>query len=227
MTVTRRLLLSLACTLIASVGLAEGEKDSAKLINPDQPKQLTATIKTSKGDISVLLYGKKAPLTVANFANLSRRGFYDGLIFHRVIDNFMVQTGCPMGTGMGMPGYSFRDEFHKDLRHAGVGVLSMANAGPVTNGSQFFITHVPTKWLDDKHSVFGKVTKGMAVVNKIAKGDKIISITFTGDTTAEMKKFQKEIDGFNKLLDEFHKKLVAFKKANGQEATALKKAEKL
>ena len=137
----------------------------------------TATIETNKGTITLELYDDKTPKTVANFEKLAGEGFYDGLKFHRVIDDFMVQTGCPQGTGTGGPGYNFEDEFHADLKHDGPGVLSMANAGPNTNGSQFFITHVATPWLDGKHSVFGKVTDGMDVVNSIVQGDKMEKVT--------------------------------------------------
>ena len=131
----------------------------------------TATIETSKGTIKLELYADKAPKTVANFEKLAGEGFYDGLTFHRVIPDFMVQTGCPQGTGTGGPGYSFDDEFHEELKHSGPGVLSMANAGPNTNGSQFFITHVATPWLDGKHSVFGRVLEGQDVVDAIQQGD--------------------------------------------------------
>ncbi len=123
-----------------------------------------ATIKTAAGDIVLRLHADKAPNTVNNFVFLARDGFYDGVIFHRVIENFMAQTGDPTGSGTGGPGYRFEDEFHPDLRHDGPGVLSMANAGPNTNGSQFFITYIETDWLDDKHSVFGYVASGMEAV---------------------------------------------------------------
>ncbi len=136
-----------------------------------------ATIETNKGAIKLQLHDGKAPRTVANFEKLAKEGFYDGLKFHRVIPDFMVQTGCPLGTGTGGPGYKFADEFDKELKHDSPGVLSMANAGPNTNGSQFFITHVPTPWLDGKHSVFGKVLEGQDVVNKIAAGDKMLKVT--------------------------------------------------
>src|ERR1700742_3906618 len=116
----------------------------------------TATIKTKHGDNRLKLHDAKAPKTVANFEKLAKDGFYDGLTVHRVIADFMIQTGCPKGTGTGGPGYSFEDEFHKDLKHSGPGVLSMANSGPDSNGSQFFITHVATPWLDNKHSIFGQ-----------------------------------------------------------------------
>lgn len=133
-----------------------------------------ATITTNRGDIRLELHADKTPKTVANFEKLAGEGFYDGLTFHRVIDDFMVQGGCPKGTGTGGPGYNFEDEFHKDLKHDAPGVLSMANSGPNSNGSQFFITHVPCPWLDGKHSVFGRVLDdGQKVVNSIRQGDKI------------------------------------------------------
>ncbi len=126
-----------------------------------------AVIETTKGKIVVELYEGGAPKTVANFIKLAKQGFYNGIIFHRVIPSFMIQTGDPEGTGRGGPGYTFDDEFSPDLRHDAAGVLSMANAGPNTNGSQFFITLAPTPWLNDRHSVFGRVTEGMEVVKAI------------------------------------------------------------
>lgn len=137
----------------------------------------TATFETSKGTITIELYDDKTPKTVANFEKLAGEGFYNGLTFHRVIADFMIQGGCPQGTGTGGPGYKFEDEFHPELRHDGPGVLSMANSGPNTNGSQFFITHVACPHLDDKHSVFGRVTAGQDIVDSIAKGDKIETLT--------------------------------------------------
>lgn len=137
----------------------------------DPKKSYTATLHTDKGDIVIQLYADKTPKTVNNFVFLARQGFYNGTIFHRVINNFMVQGGDPTGTGMGGPGYRFADEFDRTLKHDKPGVLSMANAGPGTNGSQFFITHVPTPWLDGKHSVFGQVTQGMDVVMAIPERD--------------------------------------------------------
>ena len=130
-----------------------------------------ATIVTNRGTIRIQLHDDKAPKTVANFAKLVQQGFYNGLKFHRVIANFMIQGGCPQGTGTGGPGYQFDDEFHPDLKHDGPGVLSMANAGPNTNGSQFFITHLATPWLNGLHTVFGKVISGQDVVNKVRQGD--------------------------------------------------------
>jgi peptidyl-prolyl cis-trans isomerase A (cyclophilin A) len=130
----------------------------------------TATIKTKHGDIRLKLHDDKAPKTVANFEKLAKDGFYDGLTFHRVINDFMVQGGCPKGTGTGGPGYNFADEFHKDLKHSGPGVLSMANSGPNSNGSQFFITVGPTPHLNRKHTIFGEVADAgsRAVVDAIA-----------------------------------------------------------
>jgi peptidyl-prolyl cis-trans isomerase B (cyclophilin B) len=140
----------------------------------------TATIKTNRGEIRLQLHDDKAPKTVANFEKLTGEGFYDGLKFHRVIPDFMIQTGCPEGTGTGGPGYEFKDEFHKELKHDGPGVLSMANSGPNTNGSQFFITHVATPWLDGKHSVFGRVIEGtQQVVNAVKQGDTMEKVTIT------------------------------------------------
>jgi len=136
-----------------------------------------ATIETDKGTITVALFADEAPETVGNFVKLAGDGFYDGLTFHRVIDDFMVQGGCPEGTGTGGPGYKFQDEpAALKLKHDAPGTLSMANAGPNTNGSQFFITHGPTPWLDGKHAVFGRVTEGQDVVNAIRKGDRMTRV---------------------------------------------------
>ncbi len=143
-----------------------------------------ATITTNRGTIRLKLHADKAPNTVANFEKLAGEGFYNGLKFHRVIADFMVQTGCPKGTGTGGPGYTFKDEFHKELRHDGPGVLSMANAGPNTNGSQFFITHVATPWLDGKHSVFGQVIEGQNVVDSIKQGDVMQTVAVTEEADA-------------------------------------------
>ena len=132
---------------------------------------MEAHILTNKGTIKLNLFYEMAPITVSNFVNLSNRGYYNNLSFHRVINDFMIQGGCPIGTGTGGPGYNFSDEFHADLTHDTPGILSMANAGPGTNGSQFFITHVETSWLDNNHTVFGKVIEGMEFVDKIKRGD--------------------------------------------------------
>ncbi len=147
---------------------------------------IKATIKTNKGDINLNLTDDKTPVTVANFVNLAKNGFYNDLTFHRVIPDFMIQGGCPIGTGTGGPGYRFEDEFDASLKHDKPGVLSMANAGPGTNGSQFFVTHVATPWLDGKHSVFGEVVSAedQKVVNAIVGGDKIHTIEVTGDVDA-------------------------------------------
>ncbi len=137
----------------------------------DPKKKYKANLQTEKGTIVLELFADKAPKSVNNFVFLSRQGFYEGVIFHRVIKDFMAQSGDPAGTGTGGPGYRFADEFHPGLRHDKAGVLSMANAGPGTNGSQFFITHVPTPWLDDKHSIFGRVIEGMDVLMSIPPRD--------------------------------------------------------
>jgi cyclophilin family peptidyl-prolyl cis-trans isomerase len=137
----------------------------------DPQKSYTATLHTDQGDIKIKLFADKAPKTVNNFVFLSRQRFYDATIFHRVIKDFMAQGGDPTGTGMGGPGYRFADEFHPSLRHSGPGILSMANAGANTNGSQFFITHVATPWLDNKHAVFGQVVEGLDVLLKIPERD--------------------------------------------------------
>ena len=164
---------------------------------------LTAVFGTSKGTIRVRLFADRVPLTVANFVNLARRGFYGGLTFHRVISDFMIQGGCPQGTGTGGPGYRFDDEIDPELRHDKPGKLSMANAGPNTNGSQFFITHVPCPWLDGKHAVFGEVEgeADQAVVNAIAQGDTITGITIEGDVDALFDKTADALTEWNATLD--------------------------
>lgn len=161
------------------------------------------TIHTSKGDIKLTVFASKTPVTAASFLNLASRGFYDGLKFHRVIPDFMIQGGDPTGTGMGGPGYRFEDECRPDLRHDGPGVLSMANAGPGTNGSQFFITHVATPHLDGRHTVFGKVLKGQDVVNSIVRGDKIkdIRILDKNAAAAVLKAEAARVTRWNKALD--------------------------
>ena len=167
------------------------------------PKHVKVTIKTNKGDIHLNLFDDKAPLTVANFVNLAQRGFYDGLTFHRVINDFMIQGGCPLGTGTGGPGYKFQDEFVPELKHHKPGILSMANAGPNTNGSQFFITHVPTNWLDGKHTVFGEVVaqEDQDVVNRIVAKDKIEKIVVADDPSDLFAKVKDQLDQWNAILD--------------------------
>jgi len=146
-------------------------------------QEVGAVIRTNKGDIRLRLFAEQAPVTVANFVNLARRGYYDGLTFHRVIPDFMIQGGCPQGTGTGGPGYRFEDECTPALKHDAPGKLSMANAGPGTNGSQFFITHVETPWLDGRHTVFGEVlgSEDQTVVDAIVVGDSIDSIALEGE----------------------------------------------
>ena len=160
---------------------------------------LTATIDTDRGPIKLELYPEKAPLTVANFVNLAKRGFYDGLNFHRVIDDFMIQGGCPQGRGTGGPGYKFEDETRNGVPHQR-GSLSMANAGPNTNGSQFFITHIKTDWLDGKHTVFGKVLEGLDVVDAIKQGDAIKSVKIEGDIDAALAAKADRVAEWNKIL---------------------------
>ncbi len=166
-------------------------------------KGLTAIMTTSKGVIRLKLYDKETPYTVANFVNLAKRGYYNNLSFHRVIASFMIQGGDPAGNGTGGPGYQFADECVPSLIHDKPGILSMANAGPGTNGSQFFITHVPTPWLNGKHTVFGTVwgKEDMAVVNSIVQGDKIVSVRIDGDIKPLMEKTKDKVSAWNKILD--------------------------
>jgi peptidyl-prolyl cis-trans isomerase B (cyclophilin B) len=164
-------------------------------------KDIRIIVKTDKGDIEGVLYPSKAPVTVANFLNLAKRGYYDGLKFHRVIPDFMVQGGDPTGTGSGGPGYRFEDECTPELKHDKPGIFSMANAGPGTNGSQFFITHVPTAWLDGKHTVFGSVTKGQDIVNAVTQGDKIKSIEILDPTDDLFAAQSKRLAEWNAILD--------------------------
>ena len=165
---------------------------------------ITACIETLKGTINLNLYAEQAPLTVANFINLAERGYYNGLIFHRVIADFMIQGGCPEGSGMGGPGYQFEDECTPELKHDKPGILSMANAGPGTNGSQFFITHVETPWLDMKHTIFGAVQSetDQDVVNEILQGDKIVSITISGETADLKEQAGAALSAWNDMLDD-------------------------
>jgi peptidyl-prolyl cis-trans isomerase B (cyclophilin B) len=164
---------------------------------------LIANIATARGTIHVKLFPKEAPMTVANFVNLAQRKFYDGLTFHRVIPDFMIQGGCPEGSGRGGPGYRFEDEVDTGLRHRR-GVISMANAGPGTNGSQFFITHVPTPHLDGKHTVFGEVVgpEDQAIVDAVRAGEKIGSITITGDAQPVLDQMSSRLVRWNETLDQ-------------------------
>ena len=191
----KKYLTLLLCSLCALAGFTASAASTASL------KDVNIVISTTKGDIELALYPSKAPVTVANFLNLSSRGYYKGITFHRVIPNFMIQGGDPTGTGMGGPGYRFEDECRPDLKHDGPGVLSMANAGPGTNGSQFFITHVPTDWLNGKHTVFGKVTEGQDVVDSIGQGDTISGITIEDGADDLFTEQADRIAAWNKVLD--------------------------
>jgi peptidyl-prolyl cis-trans isomerase B (cyclophilin B) len=178
----RTLAFALSLALVASLVMGSQNKPRRQYDSPPEMKidpgmNYTATIVTNRGEIVLDLFAKDAPKTVNNFVFLSNEGFYDGVSFHRVIPNFMIQGGDPTGTGSGGPGYKFEDEVRNNpRRHDKPGVLSMANAGPNTNGSQFFITHVPTPHLDGKHTVFGQVRQGQDVVNSIQKGDVIKTV---------------------------------------------------
>ncbi len=162
---------------------------------------MKAAIETSRGEIRLDLFADQAPLTVANFVNLAERGFYNGVTFHRVIPDFMIQGGDPTGTGTGGPGYRFEDECRDDLQHAAAGTLSMANAGPGTNGSQFFITHGPTPHLDGKHTVFGRVAAGQAVVDAVRQGDAMTAVRIEGDATALKAQMKDRLADWNQVLD--------------------------
>ena len=171
-------------------------------------RDIRVKITTTKGEIDGILYASKTPVTVANFCNLSKRKYYDGIVFHRVIPDFMAQVGDPLtkepGTedrwGSGGPGYTFADEFRNDLKHDKPGMFSMANSGPRTNGSQIFITHVPTPHLNGRHTVFGHVTKGQNVVDALTKGDKIITVEVVDDTKALFEAQAKNIQKWNTVL---------------------------
>ena len=169
-------------------------------------------IQTERGNMTIEMFEDDAPNTVANMISLIEKGFYDGLNFHRVIADFMIQGGCPEGSGTGGPGYNFPDEFHPDLNHSKPGILSMANAGADTNGSQFFITHVPTPHLDNKHSVFGEVVEGMNVVNAIQKGDQLLAVTIlrNGESAKlfDPEAAEKLLAQRNKELTEKNKKVI-------------------
>ncbi|MGM0632434.1 MAG: peptidylprolyl isomerase [Pseudomonadota bacterium] len=162
-------------------------------------QDVSAVIETNRGEIHLELRARAAPTTVANFVNLATRGFYDGLTWHRVERNFMIQGGDPEGTGRGGPGYQFSGEIR--LSHSRPGTLSMANSGPGTDGSQFFITHVPTPHLNGLHSVFGQVTQGQDVVNSIGRGDTIERITITGDVEAVLERRRDQVTEWNAVLD--------------------------
>jgi len=191
------LLVALSLFLVLNVLMSESTGKEALSYPP-----MTATIKTNKGDIRLKLFPNEAPLTVLNFANLSEKGFYDNLVFHRVIPGFVIQGGCPLGTGTGDPGYRFKDEFSPKLKHDKPGILSMANAGPGTNGSQFFITHAPTPHLDNRHTVFGQVVgqEDQDVVNRIVAGDRIETILIEGDHTKLTDDHREQLDRWNKAL---------------------------
>jgi peptidyl-prolyl cis-trans isomerase B (cyclophilin B) len=180
-------------------GCGSDEPQKTKEIDMSEIKPITATIETTKGPIRLTIYADQTPLTAANFVNLSRRGYYDGVKFHRVIKDFMIQGG-----DRGGPGYRFADECTPDLKHDSPGVLSMANAGPGTNGSQFFITHVPTPWLNGKHTVFGKIIgpDDLAVVNSITQGDSIKTVTIEGDIQPLLDAEADQIAAWNKILDD-------------------------
>ena len=156
----------------------------------------------AKGDVNINLLPDKSPVTVANFVNLAKKGYYDGLKFHRVIDNFMAQGGDPTGTGMGGPGYRFEDEVNNGLNFSKAGKLAMANAGPGTNGSQFFITTVPTEWLNGNHTIFGEVVSDadLAVVKKLSNGDVMTKVVVEGDVDAFLKTQKNRVDSWNKTL---------------------------
>ncbi len=186
-------------TALALVALAALALPTAT--HAEEVDDIKIVLKTSKGDIEATLFASKTPMTVANFTNLAKRGYYDGLTFHRVIPDFMIQGGDPDGRGTGGPGYKFGDEFDPALKHAKPGIFSMANSGPGTNGSQFFVTHVPTPWLDGKHSVFGEVTKGQDVVDAIVAGDTITTIEVKDSTDALFEAQKENLAKWNAILD--------------------------
>ncbi|WP_314292957.1 peptidylprolyl isomerase [Leptotrichia massiliensis] len=164
--------------------------------------KMKVKIITAKGDVNINLLPDKSPVTVANFVNLAKKGYYDGLKFHRVIDNFMAQGGDPTGTGMGGPGYRFEDEVNNGMNFSKAGKLAMANAGPGTNGSQFFITTVPTEWLNGNHTIFGEVVSDadLAVVKKLSNGDVMTKVVVEGDVDAFLKTQKTRVDSWNKTL---------------------------
>ena len=195
-----------ASLLIGCATAQEVQLESIK--DGEQISDIRVKIKTTKGEIDGILYASKTPMTVANFVNLSQKKYYDGIVFHRVIPNFMAQVGDPLSKdpskrpqwGQGGPGYTFGDEFRSDLRHDRPGIFSMANAGPGTNGSQIFITHVPTPHLDGKHTVFGSVTKGQDVVDALKVNDKIISIEILDNADALLRSQSSNLKKWNAAL---------------------------
>lgn len=184
-----------ALALAAGLSITNAEDSMSKSITP-----IRIVIKTNQGDIAATLFADQTPMTAANFLNLAQRGYYNGISFHRVIKDFMVQGGDPTGTGAGGPGYNFGDEFVPSLKHDKPGLLSMANRGPATNGSQFFITHVATPWLDNKHTIFGEVTSGQDIVDRISQGDTIQSIEILDPTDALFAAQADNIATWNKAL---------------------------
>ncbi len=174
----------------------------AGVISYSREYKMKVKIMTEKGDININLLPEKSPVTVANFVNLAKKGYYDGLKFHRVIDNFMAQGGDPTGTGAGGPGYRFEDEVNNGLNFSKAGKLAMANAGPATNGSQFFITTVPTEWLNGNHTIFGEVVSDddLKVVKKLSNGDVMKKVVVEGDVDAFLKTQKNRVDSWNKTL---------------------------
>lgn len=174
----------------------------AGVISYSREYKMKVKIMTEKGDININLLPEKSPVTVANFVNLAKKGYYDGLKFHRVIDNFMAQGGDPTGTGAGGPGYQFEDEVNNGLNFSKAGKLAMANAGPETNGSQFFITTVPTEWLNGNHTIFGEVVSDddLKVVKKLSNGDVMKKVVVEGDVDAFLKTQKNRVDSWNKTL---------------------------
>lgn len=190
----------LGLTLVVSSG-ALSAAPAPDLASADTGGELMAVIGTPKGEIWLVLFPNEAPLTVASLVNLAQRGYYDGLKFHRVVPNFVIQGGDPLGNGTGGPGYKFADEFTPKLRHDGPGILSMANSGPTTNGSQFFVTHKATPHLNDRHSVFGKTIGSQGVVNGIQQGDGMNYMVILGDPSSLLAKVGDQVAKWNKILD--------------------------
>lgn len=197
------LMIVLICGLVCGMSLISPTRADEQTIQKDELKDVRVELKTTRGTIELVLFSSKTPVTVANFLNLVQRGYYNDVIFHRVIANFMIQTGDPTGSGLGTPGYTFENEIVDELRHDRPGVLSMANTGrPNSNGSQFFITHRATPHLDGKHTVFGKVVKGQDVVNTIRQGDKIEFVTVLDPVDPVLKKAADRVKEWNRILDE-------------------------